>query len=110
MSNELKEKYVRAMDGNKIALGYCEAYYLLRNACKLGYTCGVYGWNMDVYLCGDNVITTGYRRMIGKRPNTKVTEKYEKMACEIAENWSIPYDESEKKITELRNQWLSEIA
>ena len=29
--------------------GYCDLSYLLNNHSPIAYTCGVYGWNFDVY-------------------------------------------------------------
>lgn len=45
-------------------VGYCDIYYLTRFQEPRFYTCGVYGWNMDVYTFGDYALTTGYRGMI----------------------------------------------
>lgn len=48
-----------------VYFGYCELQYLLTYQTPRFYTCGVYGWNFDVYtFCCDYAITTGYRGMI----------------------------------------------
>ena len=44
-----------------IKIGYCGAHYLLRGLQPVGYMCGVYGWNCDVYDAGAAWIVTGYR-------------------------------------------------
>lgn len=33
---------------------------------KVGYNCGVYGWNFSVYRVGSAAIVTGYRNLIGE--------------------------------------------
>ena len=46
------------------SVGYCDLQNLLYFQSASYYTCGVYGWNFDVYTFGDYAITTGYRGMI----------------------------------------------
>jgi hypothetical protein len=46
--------------------GYCELYPLYRESEAIGYNCGVYGWNWDLYTFSDGIaITSGYRSMCG---------------------------------------------
>lgn len=47
--------------------GYCDLSYLLNNHSPIAYTCGVYGWNFDVYEVYGVTICTGYRNMPGAR-------------------------------------------
>lgn len=47
--------------------GYCELSYLLNNHSPIAYTCGVYGWNFDVYEVYGVTICTGYSNMPGAR-------------------------------------------
>ena len=46
---------------NRLAVGYCDAQNLLKAHNPYAYTCGVYGWNYDVYEAYDMYICTGYR-------------------------------------------------
>ncbi len=46
---------------------YCDLQNLLRNHDANAYTCGVYGWNFDVYEVYGLTICTGYRNMPGER-------------------------------------------
>lgn len=46
------------------------------------YTCGVYGWNADIYVLDRLVIVTGYRPF-GKRIDYKLARKYEEKAKQI---------------------------
>lgn len=76
-----------AWTGKKvIKLGYCEGQYLLRNAQRIGYGAGVYGWNYDVYSVDGAIICTGYRGMPGRRPECDCDE-YEKRAEQAARSW-----------------------
>lgn len=49
-----------------VSAGYCSLPYLLRNHAPIAYTCGVYGWNFDVYHVYGLTICTGYRGMPGR--------------------------------------------
>lgn len=52
---------------NLRSAGYCDLHYLLINHESIAYTCGVYGWNFDVYEVYGLTICTGYRGMPGER-------------------------------------------
>ena len=47
--------------------GYCKLHNLLSNHEPTAYTCGVYGWNFDVYEVYGVTICTGYSGMPGAR-------------------------------------------
>ena len=64
---------------------YCELSYLLRNHEPVAYTCGVYGWNFDVYEVYGLTICTGYRGMPGKR--LEHIAEYEDKAKAIINDW-----------------------
>lgn len=53
---------------NLLAVGYCDLVTLLRNHSPIAYTCGVYGWNFDIYEVYGKTICTGYRNMPGRTP------------------------------------------
>lgn len=75
--------------------GYCDLSYLLRNHSPIAYTCGVYGWNFDVFEIYGVTICTGYRNMPGKQLDG--VAEYEKKAREIWGNYSMPYEEQKEK-------------
>lgn len=58
--------------------GYLDLCHLLKNHSPIAYTCGVYGWNFDVYEVYGVTICTGYRRMPGER--LQGIEEYEHKA------------------------------
>ena len=106
MKNKITRNTFTAEErNNAIKLGYCEAYYLLKAYDRIGYNSGVYGWNYDAFRINGKVITTGYRRMIGKRPAVSV-EPYENAAKELYRDLSISYDDVIKGIDELMKTWL----
>lgn len=80
---------------NVRSAGYCDLSYLLRNHSPIAYTCGVYGWNFDVFEVYGVTICTGYRNMPGKRLDG--VQEYEKKAREIWCNYSMPYEEQKEK-------------
>lgn len=58
--------------------GFCDLQHLLKNHEPTAYTCGVYGWNFDVYNVYGVTICTGYRGMPGER--LQGIEEYEHKA------------------------------
>ena len=54
---------------NVFRCGYCELQPIERYlGAPVAYTCGVYGWNLDVYEISARriAITTGYRSLVGR--------------------------------------------
>lgn len=43
------------------SFGYCSIYYIGQLFDSMLYTCGVYGWNADIYLFRNFCLCTGYR-------------------------------------------------
>lgn len=96
MSTHLKESDVKRMiaySPASVCLGYCAAQYLFRPLEKVGYTCGIYGWNYDVYSVHGVIACTGYRRMKGvySPELSDITERYnrlaERLSCEQWKDW-----------------------
>ena len=83
--------------------GYCDLQYLLRYHDPIAYTCGVYGWNFNVYEVYGVTICTGYRNMPGKRLE-KIGE-YEHQAESIVNDRNIPYDERVEKVEALLKEF-----
>lgn len=82
--------------------GYCDLSYLLRNHEPIAYTCGVYGWNFDVFEVYGVTICTGYRGMPGAR--LEGVKEFEEKARKIWADYSTPYEtqraETEKLLKE----------
>lgn len=109
MSLQLKKKEV--LDTYyTISIGYCDAYNLLSGVDRVGYTCGVYGWNSDVYIVDNIAISTGYRPFSNlDRPNGLVS-KYEQKARKIREDKRYKNWETKKnKINKLLSEFIKEV-
>lgn len=78
---------------NTYSISYCAAQYLFRYLNAEHFTCGVYGWNSDIYTFGNIAISTGYRPF-GKQLNYDLVNQFENAARKIAYS---DMDESQKK-------------
>ena len=87
------------------SVGYCDLQNLLNNHSPIAYTCGVYGWNFDVYEVYGVTICTGYRGMIG--PSCKGVREYEEKAAKILswENKEMTYDEKREAVENLLHEF-----
>lgn len=94
-----------------VSVGYCDLYYLLVFQSPSFYTCGVYGWNCDVYTFGDYAITTGYRSMISHVDGLSYekTREYNKKAESVYVDNSIEYEVKRDKINALLAEYLKEV-
>lgn len=87
MKIKTTQKAIKENCKNVFAVGYCEYYELLDKYKAKYYTCGVYGWNANIFIeCEtDTAIVTGYRTF-GKRLNEKqlaIFEKYNEKARKL---------------------------
>lgn len=85
------QKAVKENFTKVIKVGYCSLQKLLTYETPIAYTCGVYGWNADIYNFGDVAIVTGYRPF-GKSVDYNLCEEYERKA-EGLQDLSRPYAE-----------------
>lgn len=115
MKYKTTAKAVRSGYRTILAISYCGAQNLLSFEYPRAYTCGVYGWNFDIYDVDGVAICTGYRGM----PKTvsfdySLLESYEKEAEKLRyskdENGNfLPRETIEKKIKELLKAFISEV-
>lgn len=90
--------------------GYCDLQCLLRYQARDYYTCGVYGWNFDVFTFGHHAVTTGYRGMIHHVDRQfKLEEIYEQKAREIQANRELSYDQQKEQTKKLLNEFLQKV-
>ena len=89
--------------------GFCDMHYLLRNHSPIAYTCGVYGWNFDVYSVHDIVITTGYRNMCGKPIKWEFLREYERKAKSVFDDYSVPYDVRMEQIESVLIEFIQKL-
>lgn len=110
MSRKLSMQYVKGFK-KVFRVGYCDLQTLFTGFSRVGYNCGVYGWNNDIFVdySTDICITTGYRNMRGERIPTEIIEKYETTAREILKsrvNWYY----IEKRLNNLRADFFGELS
>ncbi len=99
-------KALRESACNLRGAGYCDFQYLLTNHQPIAYTCGVYGWNFDVYEVYGLTICTGYRGMIG--PRLEGISEYEKKAKDIMcgeVGDGMTYEERREAVEELLHEF-----
>ena len=102
--NEIRRQYKTV-----IQLGYCDIYELTRQLKKIGYNAGVYGWNYDVFeLDWNTCIITGYRTF--SKGTIRLTSEFiqymDKKAYKIIKNNSCNYDEEQKQMKLLKNEFI----
>lgn len=102
-------KAIRENGGRIIAIGYCSAEWLLKGYDPIAYTCGVYGWNFDVYNVEGVTICTGYRGMPGKRVDYDKLTAAEVAAQKIWCNYKIPYEDRKAKVTALLHEVIEAV-
>ena len=95
---------------NIIAIGYCNAHYLLGGKEPIYYTAGANGWGCDCYLFNDVLISTGYAPINGNlKFDYKTLRKYEDKAKKITYDNSINYEQQLKSINKLLNKFIKEV-
>lgn len=93
-------------------VGYCDLQNLLHYQSASYYTCGVYGWNMDIYTFGDYAITTGYRGMIDNvaKDYHSLIREYDDKARELLKTqWEKPYEELKAEVNNLLKEFLQKV-
>lgn len=111
MKQKVTAKFIRESYKNIICIPYCNAQEMLSHLEPSYYTCGVYGWNADIYRIDlDTVIVTGYRPF-GKTVNYSITKNYDEIASSIIADyrWSDKYEEKEELLDKNLHKFLSEV-
>ena len=107
MKEKVSKKEIKENFRNVISVGYCDLEYLLNFKSPEYYSCGVYGWSCDYYVINNNtIISTGYSP-IGNISNYELTREYDKKARDIGH--SVGYEEKEKKLNELLDEYVNKI-
>lgn len=98
-------KAIRENACNPRTVGYCNLQHLLTNHSPVAYTCGVYGWNFDIYEVYGVTICTGYRGMVG--PRCEGIAEYEEKAAKILswDNKEMIYDEKMEAVENLLHEF-----
>jgi len=110
----MKYKTTRSVVNNgyvtRISVGYCNLQSLLNYINPVSYTCGVYGWNADIYEIGDIAIITGYRPFGNISPSYDICQKYEEEANKIRNNFTISWEKEKELLNELIITFIKEVA
>ena len=80
-----------------IAIGYCEAQYLLQYETPFAYSAGVYGWDCDYYDIDGVCISIGYRP-IGKPIDYEKLREAEAAAREIWDISGLDYESMARSV------------
>ena len=91
---------------NLVCAGYCDLSNLLWGHEPIAYTCGVYGWNFDVYEVYGKTICTGYRGMPGRKANNEAV--YEEKARAISDNYDLSWEERRDRIESLLKEFCEQ--
>lgn len=112
--NKIKATKKEIMKGYKcIEVGYCDLSRLLTFRGATAYTCGVYGWNADIYTfsdiegCRNYAIVTGDRPFGDIKPDYKIIRKYEKKAEILHKKYCC--DKLRKKLDKLIKEFIEEV-
>ena len=104
MKYKTTRKAVVATSPRLVSVGYCDLQTLLRYHSPIAYTCGVYGWNFDVYEVNGLTICTGYRGMPGRTANN--VRKYEQAARDAVKQ--LDWKEAEQEIKRLLTEFCAQ--
>ena len=96
-----------------ISVGYCDLQDLLRFKNANYYTCGVYGWNSDIYDMGCGVaIATGYRPFGNlKASYYHITKKYNDKARKVHDKYydgKIKLDTRDRQLDKLLHEFIND--
>ena len=80
-----------------VKIGYCDLQNLLSFEDARFYTCGINGWNCDIYEFKDRkhrsvLLSTGYSPLGKEYANFELVKEYEKKA------YAIPYSDKKREI------------
>ena len=107
---KVTERFIKQSFPRVIEVGYCGLQNLLSCRDPQWYTCGVYGWNADIYMVDmDTVIVTGYRPF-GKYNGNPASRKYEEFADEVNKSLRfIDYDKRKAELHRLIAEFVKEV-
>jgi hypothetical protein len=112
MKYQTTKKDVLNGTNNIIVVDYCSLQNLLTTKDANAYTCGVYGWNADIYNLGYNTICTGYRPFGNIRPSYDLVKKYDKKAETICNQFYHgkikKWETLDRKLTKLIDAFCTE--
>lgn len=110
MKFKTTQKAVKEGYRNIIKIGYCNLQYLLHYKNPVTYTCGVYGWNADIYDISGVAIVTGYNPFGNIQPDCELVREYDSKARQIVLSWDkYEHDEKIKILDDLLNEFIKKV-
>lgn len=100
MKYRTTQKEINNNFGLVLKVGYCELQNLFHFTEAESYTCGVYGWNADIYGFGGTAIVSGYRPF-GKSLPRDFYKPFDDEARKILSDDSIEWDDKKTKVNSL---------
>lgn len=106
--SKLTRKDVTKMYNKAYRVGYGDLYYILERCKKVGYNCGIYGWNWSCYeLDDDTCIITGYRNTIGESIENNIVKKYNELSEKTLKNNN--WEERQKQMKKVIEKFKKEV-
>lgn len=91
-----------------IGVSYCRLQYLLYYKKPVAYTCGVYGWNADIYEVEPGIaICTGYRAFGDVKVDYELMREYDEKAEKIICNSKI--ENVKEELDKLLKEFLEKL-
>lgn len=89
--------------------GYCNVQTLFHYTEPKAYTCGTYGWNMDLYDVDGVGICTGYRGMVGNPIDYEIVQDFETRASKIVFGHDIEWENKRTELEKLQKEFVKAI-
>ena len=102
------KKTIMSTNAKVYKAGYCDLDQLFKYRDADAYTCGVYGWNADIYQIGNVVIVTGYRPF-GKLIDYELIRKYNELARAVNDKYQNDYEANKKATEDLLQEFIKEL-
>lgn len=107
MKFKTTKKAIMINNINVISIGYADLQFLLQFEDPAAYTCGVNGWNADIYLFDNSTaIVTGYRSFGNFSPDYDIVNQYNQKAHKIRES-IYNYDECKRQNNILLDEFIN---
>lgn len=119
MKTQITRKAVKDYYNHVIKIGYCNAQHLLYFCSPAHYTCGIYGWNADIYTFDGNsgiqgdyaptyvcAISTGYRPFGNVHPDYRLIEKFDRDAETVVNNPDITWADKRVIVGNILNDFI----
>lgn len=108
MKFKTTRKAVTESSNTILKVGYCDLQSLLKFKEPIAYTCGVYGWNADIYKLDGLTIVTGYRPF-GNYSNYDLVEEYEQKAHKIATDYQVDWETRKNEVNKLLDEFVNKV-